>query len=384
MTICSHCGQELRADDRYCQFCGHELSQDLSALAGAEPAPMRAGSSGDGVRWQQNPPASFPPKYEANAYNHGELSSSSAPVATALAQARLIVRSAAEGGDGDNRAEREFLLGERDIAVGRAPSCDIVLTGDQLASRRHALLRNKGRHYTVVDLGSSNGTYVNDLEIHEETVLHDGDCVKVGGHELLYSTGPASPEASLAEAHISEPLPHTPLSETNPSVPSINFPEFAQEASAPASQDLPQEEAPPAPAPVERSYAPTSNLQAMREQLAQLSAALAESADEAAREADRLRGGLIEFREQLTALLDGPQVGAARGQDSAVVALIEIARQAAEDRRLDHVSALAEHASQIADALEASRPAGDGWLTRGALTELRKRVDELLSQDDGE
>ena len=389
MTICSHCGQELRADDRYCQFCGHELSQDLSALAGAEPAQMRAGSSGDGARWQQNPPAPFPPRHEANAYNHGELSPSSAPVATALAQARLIVRSAAEGGDGDNRAEREFLLGERDVAVGRAPSCDIVLSGDQLASRRHALLRNKGRHYTVVDLGSSNGTYVNDLEIHEETELHDGDCVKVGGHELLYSTGPASPEASLAEAslasaHISEPLPHAPLSETNPSVPSINFPEFAQEASAPPPQDMPREEAPPVPAPVERSTAPTSNLQAMREQLAQLSAALGESADEAAREADRLRGGLIEFREQLTTLLDGPQVGAARGQDSAMVALIEIARQAADDRHLDHVSALAEHAGQIADALEASRPAGDGWLTRGVLTELRKRVDELLSQDDGE
>ncbi|HZC78839.1 MAG TPA: hypothetical protein VE258_13900, partial [Ktedonobacterales bacterium] len=177
---------------------------------------------------------------------------------------------------------------------------------------------------------------------------------------------------------------HAPLSETNPSVPSINFPEFAQEASAPPPQDMPQEEAPPAPAPVERSSAPTSSLQAMREQLAQLSAALAEGADEAAREADRLRGGLIEFREQLTVLLDGPLAGAARGQDSAMVALIEIARQTAEDRHLDHVSALAEHAGQIADALEASRPAGDGWLTRGVLTELRKRVDELLSQDDGE
>jgi hypothetical protein len=122
----------------------------------------------------------------------------------------------------------------------------------------------------------------------------------------------------------------------------------------------------------------------MREQLAELSAALGETADEAAREADRLRGGLIEFREQLSALLDAPQAGAARGQDSAVVALIHIARQAADDRHLDHVSALAEHAGQIADALEASRPAGDGWLTRGALTELRKRVDELLSQDNGE
>src|SRR5260370_30124025 len=136
MPICSHCGQELRADDRYCQFCGHELSQDLSALAGAEPAPMRAGSSGDGARWQQNPPASFPPKYEANAYNHGELSPSSAPVATALAQARLIVRSAAEGGGGDDRAEREFLLREPEHAGGRAPSCDVVLRGRELASRR--------------------------------------------------------------------------------------------------------------------------------------------------------------------------------------------------------------------------------------------------------
>src|SRR5258706_14125619 len=174
MTICSHCGQELRADDRYCQFCGHELSQDRSALAGAEPAPMRAGSSGDGARWQQNPPAPFPPRYEANAYNHRELSPSSAPVATALAQARLIVRSAAEGGDGDNRAEREFLLGERDVAVGRVPSCDIVLSGDQLASRRHALLRNKGRPSPAVDLGSSNDTSVTSLEINTETDISDG------------------------------------------------------------------------------------------------------------------------------------------------------------------------------------------------------------------
>ena len=85
----------------------------------------------------------------------------------------------AEPGAVVDDGEREFLLDGRDIAIGRAPSCDIVLAGDQLASRRHALLRLRGESYTVVDLGSSNGTYVNDEEIHAETPLNDGDRVTV-------------------------------------------------------------------------------------------------------------------------------------------------------------------------------------------------------------
>ncbi len=102
---------------------------------------------------------------------------------------RLIVRPLAteEGGQ-----TREIALDGRDVAIGRSPACDVVLEGDQLVSRRHALLRYSGSRYTIVDLGSSNGTYVNDQEIHQTTPLNDGDLITIGEHELLYSTQASS------------------------------------------------------------------------------------------------------------------------------------------------------------------------------------------------
>ena len=48
-----------------------------------------------------------------------------------------------------NGQSREFLLKKPDISIGRAPSNDIALSGDQLASRRHALI-----HFDGVELPS--------------------------------------------------------------------------------------------------------------------------------------------------------------------------------------------------------------------------------------
>jgi pSer/pThr/pTyr-binding forkhead associated (FHA) protein len=81
---------------------------------------------------------------------------------------------------------REFELDGHTIAIGRSPTCDVVLQDDQLVSRRHALLRSNGSEYTIVDLGSSNGTFINEEEIHEETTLRDGDMIAIGEYEILY------------------------------------------------------------------------------------------------------------------------------------------------------------------------------------------------------
>jgi len=86
---------------------------------------------------------------------------------------------------------REIVLDGQDVAIGRSPACDVVLEGDQLVSRRHALLRYNGTLYTLVDLGSSNGTFINDTEIHQTTPLNDGDLIMIGEHEMVYSLRPA-------------------------------------------------------------------------------------------------------------------------------------------------------------------------------------------------
>lgn len=406
MAVCSHCGREMAPYQRYCQYCG----EALDAPSEGTPAAVK--------------------------------------VATAVAYGRILVRSASTGEEsgGLNGEEREYTLDGRDVAIGRSPSCDISLSGDQLASRRHALLRFKNDRYTIVDLGSSNGTYINDDEIREETVLRDGDYIKIGGHEMLFSTSPAGPGASIAGERLSQPLPHTPLGETNPSVEAIALPlqqtpaqpetnnasvpaPSASETDGASAGEPPAGEAgePPAytadafaaagdEAPVlaqgetqnaDELHAGTANaraelphdaeaaepagaaeddqhggdeLETLRMQLSQISAALARRAEESARSSERMRATLVEVRDQLRAALGPSSASSADGAGESASELITVARQAAENpRHLDYVTRLAERAGDIADALEA-RPAAEPDATLRATVEgLLARLDQLLA-----
>ena len=69
-------------------------------------------------------------------------------------------------------------LGEYVVSVGRANDCTIVLA-DPNVSRRHAEVRPSGDGFVVVDLGSTNGTKVNDTRVAEQQ-LRDGDEVRFG------------------------------------------------------------------------------------------------------------------------------------------------------------------------------------------------------------
>ncbi len=92
-----------------------------------------------------------------------------------------------------NGQAREFLLKKPDISIGRAPSNDVPLSGDQLASRRHALIHFDGVNYTIRDLVSANGTYINGVELRAPTPLSNGDHVGIGEHELVFFTADALP-----------------------------------------------------------------------------------------------------------------------------------------------------------------------------------------------
>jgi sigma-B regulation protein RsbU (phosphoserine phosphatase) len=68
--------------------------------------------------------------------------------------------------------------------VGRDEGNDISFP-DAMVSRRHAELQQRDGSLYVVDLDSTNGTYVNDFRIHGEKILRDGDVVTVGGLSLV-------------------------------------------------------------------------------------------------------------------------------------------------------------------------------------------------------
>jgi pSer/pThr/pTyr-binding forkhead associated (FHA) protein len=66
--------------------------------------------------------------------------------------------------------------------VGRHPDCDVVLA-DLTISRRHAELRREADGFTVVDLGSLNGTYLNRIPVGRAW-LTDGDTLWIGRYRL--------------------------------------------------------------------------------------------------------------------------------------------------------------------------------------------------------
>jgi hypothetical protein len=79
-----------------------------------------------------------------------------------------------------------FDLPERPVTVGRAPDCDLVLA-DPTVSKHHCELRPEGADVVLVDLGSTNGTRVNDVGVHDR-VLIDGDRIRVGATVLRFET----------------------------------------------------------------------------------------------------------------------------------------------------------------------------------------------------
>jgi hypothetical protein len=90
----------------------------------------------------------------------------------------LVVRS------GGGMAGQSFQPAEGRTLIGRSPDCEVFLD-DVTVSRRHAELVRDGDTFTIRDLGSLNGTYVNRKRI-ESVVLEDDDEVQIGKYRLTF------------------------------------------------------------------------------------------------------------------------------------------------------------------------------------------------------
>ncbi len=90
------------------------------------------------------------------------------------------------------------------IVLGRESS-DIVLS-DQAVSRRHAELCFGGGQWTVRDLGSSNGTFVNEQKVTEQLELKHNDQIRCGATVLLFeSTQPPGQVRKRSDSAASAP-----------------------------------------------------------------------------------------------------------------------------------------------------------------------------------
>ena len=100
-----------------------------------------------------------------------------APVAAAVAHLRVVEPAAARG--------TVYDVGE-EVTVGRAPGCGVALP-DQAVSQLHARLYRRDGKLWLEDLGSTNGTWVNQKRISAPLAIRRGDRIQVGATVLEVS-----------------------------------------------------------------------------------------------------------------------------------------------------------------------------------------------------
>ena len=77
-----------------------------------------------------------------------------------------------------------FLIDQGEVAIGRSVESPIFLD-DVTVSRKHALIELRDGAFTLKDLGSLNGTYLNNQSV-SEAALVSGDEIQIGKFHMLF------------------------------------------------------------------------------------------------------------------------------------------------------------------------------------------------------
>ncbi len=88
----------------------------------------------------------------------------------------------------DSFAGEEFSLSEVENTIGRTDD-NFILLSDASISRHHARIFREGERYTMMDLGSSNGSRLNTVPVTIPQVLSPGDRVHFGNVEFVFAPG---------------------------------------------------------------------------------------------------------------------------------------------------------------------------------------------------
>ena len=173
MPFCTACGKQNPDDARFCSQCGTKLVTAGTGPAtqespGESTATIAIGLGGDKVETSDR-----------------QLNPVDAAAVDALpsGHALLVVQRGPGAGS-------RFLLDADVVNAGRHPDSEIFLD-DVTVSRRHAEFNREGDAFTVSDVGSLNGTYVNRDRI-DRVQLKDGDEVQIGKYRLVFFSGHAS------------------------------------------------------------------------------------------------------------------------------------------------------------------------------------------------
>ena len=152
--LCARCGHQNPEDARFCSSCGAPLGATDNEETTLTLSAVEAATEED----------------ELERYLDG----------LAPGVGLLVVRHGPNAGS-------SYRLEEKVTAIGRHPDSDVFLD-DITVSRRHVVVERDDEGYTLRDVGSLNGTYVNRKRV-DEARLRYGDEVQVGLFRLTFVVG---------------------------------------------------------------------------------------------------------------------------------------------------------------------------------------------------
>src|SRR5207237_7755491 len=82
-------------------------------------------------------------------------------------------------------ASRELKVADGLVTIGRALDNSVALEDDSNVSRYHAEIESRGDKFWLIELGSSNGTTLNDRAVHSDRELDDGELMFLGVSTML-------------------------------------------------------------------------------------------------------------------------------------------------------------------------------------------------------
>lgn len=110
----------------------------------------------------------------------------------------LVIRSRR---DHEEAKASERVFDQPIVTIGRAATADVVIKDPQrMVSSRHGEIRRRGSSWVLIDLGSTNGTELNEIRLtaRNEYGLKDGDRIKLGDILLTFKAAIPPQEASSA------------------------------------------------------------------------------------------------------------------------------------------------------------------------------------------
>src|SRR5262245_45906676 len=213
MSVCPHCNAPIPRDSsRFCNQCGVDLrslsrgssEQNLGIIQSSRAVERPE----EGVILNGSP-FNDPPSMSIMAAPQDE-NKPQKPAATL----HILQR------DG-SVIEREVL--HEETKIGKGHLNDVILA-DASVSSSHAKINFTNNEYTISDLGSRNGTYLNDSRLTQPRALHHGDLIKMGHCTLTFRIKEVSDTESVPRTRLIDMTspPPPPAPPPTPSIPAIN------------------------------------------------------------------------------------------------------------------------------------------------------------------